>query len=528
MQKIKELLERIFPCGTRRVLKFSFIFTFVFGFAAHGYCFLNGNFRHDNLVIYAELGEELWKLRLGRYLVPVYRLFRGGLSLPLFIGIISLVWISLAVYFCCRFFGVSKLPTVAAFSAVMAVNITVISQAASYLYELDFDMFALLCSVLAACCWKRGGKAYWLTPVFVFVSLGIYQAYLAVTVTLMMLYSIIALAKEEDTDAKKVVVKGLKGIAALLMGAVIYALGLLLLSRVLCVTYESGTSNSLTNLLTPKSGRLLSLLRDCYVFVIERLFAIGGVWMKFLRSSYPVTAVCAVLLALVPAVILALKLKKKIKPLNFVLICVLGALLPLGVNFIWILADGTVHYLMCFAFWFIWLLPLLIIEMPTFEKSFKGRFKNIAKVTVAFCLALMVFTHIQTANAAYVRQDLIATTTSSVLTDVRRIMSDTDGYIAGETEVMFVGDYNADIDLRGFVNTYGLAGLSSNLSVTYAVSYSNYFRYYFNEYISAVEPTEKVLESAEYKAMPCYPDRGCVGYIDDVLVVKFDDWGSGF
>lgn len=195
MEKIKKALYGIFPAETFAVLKTSFAATFILGFIAHGYAFLNGIFSHDDLMIFADSSEEQWKLTLGRFFVPIYRALRGGYNSPLLIGVLALVWISLSVYFCCRFFDIKSRAVTVAFSAVFTVNMTVIAQTASYLYELDFDMFALLCAVLAACLWKKGGKAMFAVPLFVLASLGIYQSYVEVTVALMIMHSIVALEK---------------------------------------------------------------------------------------------------------------------------------------------------------------------------------------------------------------------------------------------------------------------------------------------------------------------------------------------
>lgn len=208
MQKLKDFVLRIFPAQTHRVLKYSFVFTFIFGFVAHGYCFLNVLFSHDNLIIFADRSEEQWKLTLGRFFVPIYRALRGGYNSPLLIGVLALLWISLSVYFCCRFFDIKSRAVTAAVSAVFTVNLTVIAQASTYLYELDFDMFALLCAVLAAYLWKKGGKALFAVPLFVFASLGIYQSYVEATVALMIMHSIVALVKEYNADVKQIFKKG--------------------------------------------------------------------------------------------------------------------------------------------------------------------------------------------------------------------------------------------------------------------------------------------------------------------------------
>nr|WP_072515135.1 hypothetical protein [Ndongobacter massiliensis] len=68
------------------------LFTFFWGLLAHAYGFLNGFFTHDGLnALIADSTEELWKVELGRFLVPVYRqLVRSAVTTPWVIGVIGL------------------------------------------------------------------------------------------------------------------------------------------------------------------------------------------------------------------------------------------------------------------------------------------------------------------------------------------------------------------------------------------------------------------------------------------------------
>lgn len=457
--------------------------------------------------------------------MPVYRAFRGGVNSPVLTGFLALVWISLAVYFCCRLFGAVRRRVVAAIAAVFTVNLTVIAQTSGFLYELDFNMFALLCAVLAACFWKRGGKALLASPLFVLVALGIYQSYVSVTAVLMMVCSVLALTKSYDADTKRIVLKGLKGVGALLCGAALYAACLAVLSLGFGVSFESNAANSLTGLKNAGGYISFRLIKEMYSFTVSRWLNLRGVRVAvtvFGKSlTAVISAVCFVLLALIPAVTVCMTLKKRIKPLNLLLSALLCALLPVSMSFCWVLTNGYMQHLMMFSFWIVWLIPILLTESDGFKQSFKPRLKTAAKAVAFGCLAVIIATNVKTANAAYVKKDLENSATLSVITDVSRLIHDTDGYTAGETEVAFVGNYNGGAKLSGFEELYGMFGSAYNLATPTGTSVERYYRFVLNERLNSCYPTEKILKSSDFAAMPCYPDRGCVGYVDGVLIVKF-------
>lgn len=120
--------------------------TFLWGLVAHAYGFLHNNLSHDVLNAFVAMTtEEIWKIELGRFFVPVYRyLFRGAVSLPWLIGLVGLFWTSLAVFFTIQLLDVKKKPVIALIAGIMASNITYISQIATYVYEFDFNALALL------------------------------------------------------------------------------------------------------------------------------------------------------------------------------------------------------------------------------------------------------------------------------------------------------------------------------------------------------------------------------------------------
>ena len=224
--------------------------TFILGLWTHGYGFLHDSFSKDSLSeFYGASGGSAWKIQLGRVIVPIYRqIFRTELTLPWMVGLLSLLWIGLSVYLVTRIFRIqSKLSTVL-IAAIFTANITVAATAATYSHDYDCDMFALLCSVCAVYCWKELRLGWLLGAVFVALSLGIYQSYISVAITLVLFVCILNLL---DGETFLTVMKnGLKAVGMLLLGGVVY---FLLMKSVLAftgITLASGDTNSLDSALT--------------------------------------------------------------------------------------------------------------------------------------------------------------------------------------------------------------------------------------------------------------------------------------
>ena len=151
--------------GERQRLLASFAAVFLFGLLAHGYAFTNFTVSHDSLnemflsgdIRYAAGSVADWKISLGRFLYPAYRtVFSSGAGTPWLSGVLSLVWVSLAVYLVSRLFSVDNALLLAVIGALFVTNVSYSALAATYIYDLDGDMLAMLLAVCAAYLLLRG------------------------------------------------------------------------------------------------------------------------------------------------------------------------------------------------------------------------------------------------------------------------------------------------------------------------------------------------------------------------------------
>ena len=269
---------------SKKLMLQSFIYTFILGLIAHGYCFLNTVMSHDALNnIY--IGSKWTRLRAGRFFYPLYLSWvRGRNLVPWLIGILAIIWISIAVYMTLKMFNINKTVMIAAVAGICVANPTVYSIAATYLHDLDADMFAMMCAVLGAYLWSKAITCQNIkkrmillgTGAFVIsVTMGIYQSFLSVTIVLIMLACIRdVVTGNEFLDVLK---RGLKGIAMLAVAAVCYVIEIVLFSKFTGISIMGNSDyNSLGNVGNSLSGGIFSSIVAAYMDFIKSFKASLG------------------------------------------------------------------------------------------------------------------------------------------------------------------------------------------------------------------------------------------------------------
>ena len=210
-------------------------------------------------------------------------------------------------------------------------------------------------------------------------------------------------------------------------------------------------------------------------------------------------------------------------------------LLPLGLNTARLFSGEDVHDLMKYAFWLVYLLPLLLIGESTLQGPGE---KSAAGIAASLLVLLLLWGNVQTANAVYVKKDLEQEATLSLMTRVLgRIEAEPD-YVPGETPLVFVGaDQTLYPQVYGFEAYYDITGAEYPGAIPYSEcfyyynAYTAYFRYVLNTRAQMADTaTWRALQNDErVEAMPAYPARDCLQTLDGVLVVKLGepvDWSA--
>lgn len=504
----------------KKLLKQSFLYTFILGFVTHGYFFANFMVSHDSLNNLFISGD--WsKANFGRIFYHIYMILsRGRIVLPWLIGILAICWCSLAVYLILRLFDIRKSSTIFMVSAIGITNPTVYALTATYIHDLDADLFALLLAVFSVTlCNKamtevskkvRYGLIF-AGAVLLSIVLGIYQSYISVAIALIIIYSIKELLAQKDFQ--KVLLRGLNGVAMLAISAILYLCEIKIFSYFAGISImDNNNYNGLGNMSSVFSGGLLNKVFHAYMDFFMAF--------KNLVSSYPgrtylivhlILAICIIGIVLYGL----LKLDWKSKALTIVL----GILMPLGMNISFVLSGGTIHDIMRYAFWFIYLLALILLLWIVEDVSIPTGIKKILYGLVMFCLLIVASGNIQTANTIYVKKDLEYQSTLSYMTRVAERMEQQEDYIPGKTPVAIIGENVIGITRYGFEQYTNITGVELESPITFYKTYEKYFEYVLGTPVS-FHYDETLKNDKRVIIMPSFPKEGSVEMIDGILVVK--------
>ena len=521
--------------------RFSLISAVVWVLAGHAYAFFNDLFSHDALnALYASGMEERWKVELGRFVFPLYRtIFRGALATPWVIGLLTILWVALAVYVLAKIFELKTFAPIFFAAGILAVNRTMFCLGGTYLYELDIDMLSVFLAALSVYLWKNRKYGFLLGALPLVGTLGIYQCNISVAAVLVIFVLVLALVRGEMT-AKEAFRKGLLALAMLAIGALIYLAFLKLISWIVGISPVSGYYNSITNILKPKTRGIFSLLFGMYRDYRKTVF--------YWPTSYPeILIICAVLFSLLATLIQMVwnGVRRKVGKPALVLAAVLLALVPAASNTAYVLNNGDVHDLMKYAVWMVFLLPLIVLgkahdvvdaggdadaassESENASSSKALRLKKAIPSIVYVLVFVILADFVVSANSIYLKKNLEQHATLSLMTRVFYDIDRTPGYVAGETPICFIGAPDLDRQMPGFEKYYLFTGTWSGSAVAsdnyeyFYHPYRVYAQYYLNEKAAfcSIEEYNRFKKDTAILTMPVYPEEGSIGWVDGVLII---------
>lgn len=498
--------------------------TFILGLLAHGFCFANAFFTHDGmegLHSGIESGQWAWKISLGRFMQPIYYLVRGSLAAPWLIGMISLLWLSLSNYFIIRLLKLDYSWMNILVCGLTTTHLTVSTTNAVYMHECDTYMLALLFAVLSVFTF-RTWKWCWIPAVCcTIVTLGLYQAYFAVSVSLYMILLSQDLLKQEN--AKQCFLKALQFVATLMLGLLIYS-QLINLSFQLTGCYPFGDYNSIDKVSFSEQGYFSSPM-----WVL--MFTGSTCKMFFLHyfqqpTAYPYLepAINTLLALLTIAGIARLLILSKISKSNLVLLLGLLLLFPLGTNIIYFISKGMSHTLMRFAFVCPFLLCLVILNLNLQI----GRPINGSKTCIACGFGFLIFANIVFANQLYLQRELVHQNDLTIKTRILYELEHHPDYRYNETPVALIGSswYSPMNTARaGFEHLSEPFGVTSNLGFTHYRTNVAIFKTELGYPLKMASKKEvfRLHDLPEVRDMPIFPHTGYMKMVEGYLIIKISD-----
>ncbi len=500
---------------TKRQLAYAVGFTLLFTLLSHGYRFLSLGYSGDAMLI-SQVGEEPFQIALGRFLQPVYWHIRGYIAAPLTVGLFTAAALAVSACIACHVLRLRRPLSIALLCGLMCANETLSTASAAYLQWLDVYAVSLMLCLLGVLLSRRYRLGWLLAPVPFALALALYQAYLPCAAVLLILALIGDLI---DGDAPgRVFLRGVRAVASLLLGLLLYALMLRMVHGALGVT-ASQDYNGVGRVAALELSSLPGLIAGAYAMPLRFLFGVGEqppmTWHIALLPAPLNIALALLTCALIAANLRRMKLPAALLTL---LMC---AVLPLAMNFVQVISEGIVSGLMIYAFFFTAALPLMLAERLA-PVRLPGRC-----VCGAACalLALVLGIDIAASGQMSLKRDLEFTATTSAAARILDAAERTEGYVPGETPVLVHGLLSSSaiaVERPGFETIARHQGMR----YTYAASYETAFNWYMD---MAIAPNMNLLpakttptdgQQRALDAMPAFPQPGFAAMCDGVLLVK--------
>ena len=528
------------PTNKYHRITLSLISTVIFAILAHSYRFYNNMFSGDSLMnIYQD--DSAWQIALGRIGQPVYLMFRGSLCNPWLISFLAIIFTGLAVYITAEILDIRRPLMIVLISGLYECNIAVTCQNATYLPWVDIYALALLTAVLGIYLVKltiisAHKRVYNVLLLFaaafsLAISLSLYQAYICVAISLVMIVVMLDL-QTEGSPYKRLITNLLSYCLIMLAAAAIYYITWKCLQRALNIWTADGynglasvgdySGTSIGGLIALTYRKVLEYYSNPEVFtsLVFRNMSLSILWVWLIRVAN-VLAIVSVIYGYV-----SINRRNKTGIASRIMQLVILLLLPIGLNFICIISKGMVHSLMVYSYIMFYILAIKLMDSAGNSNDIRQMTHSVRGIiesaVVILFAGIFIWNNIVYANQVYLKKALQDQAASALMNRIVEDIEAMNDYVPGVTPVAIEGrfdmtDYISDIPGMENIRPYGM-GETALLYPGTDYAYINY------ELSVAMNLTRLTDEQIALTAdMPSYPANGSIEYVDGIVVVKVSE-----
>ena len=497
--------------------KSAFIAAFLGGLLAHLYIYTNTIPNFDGI---SRVYDEQQMTVSGRWFLHYASGIYGYVQNPMLIGLLAMFFLAVAAMLTVNLLSV-KNNVIAGAWGLLSVLTPAIAYTNTYTFTAAVYCFAILLATVAV--WlvtDKGYKGFLIGCAVLALSMGIYQVYVTVAITLS-LYLVLAKALEDGSTAKATFLSGVRYVSFLATGTLLYygILKIFLWKKNLKLLSYLGMNQVEQGY---PVGQLGQILADTYREVAAYFF-------YNTRTSYngaAIRSIAAILLLICTVLLLGTYLVQKLRKENSLKITIgvsMIILLPLGANFGKVMSPFTATSpIMKYSYVYICLLPVILWKYVKQAERIRNYFVR-AGVAGAFLFAFVFW---QQDNTLYTMLNQVHRATLSFVTNVVGRIESCPGYQMG-MPVVIVGGYPADrydTDITAYDWVEQGAILSSSV-----IPLNKHIYYYMQDWLNVPieEPAQEVFEevaaSEVFRNMPRYPDDGSVQIYDGKVIVKMQE-----
>ena len=508
---LKKINENILPQW-----KICFFAAFLVGVLAHLYKIVNWLPNWDSLVFRYDSQNMI---ALGRWFLPVVCSFSSFYDLPFLNGIIAIVFHGLGAVCICKILNIQKRITAFLIGAVV-VSFSTVTSVMMYNYVADGYSIAFFLSTLAAFYMTKEKPKYILSIVLITLSTGIYQAYITVTIMLILIKLIdeIIFNKVSFGDVwKKIVHMFLTGV----LGMAIYSLVLKVILGIFSVDlldYQGvNATASLSNIDILGSLYVVKeTFRKCFfdlsgginVYVVLNIFIFAFTFIYYLKT------------------LINNKIYKK--PASIFMIVVLGVMLIVGSGALAFINAGIdYHNLMLMGYSVFYLFFLIIYERGTEDK-----YSCIKCWTVLLTAMVIIANQVVISNVSYHKAQIAYEKSYGVLIRISdRIEQIPEAQmcdkilVIGALENSEAYSVNLTPDITGITDGYIIRADDEIVGQSVLCSALNDYCDKNYKFVSGVEK-KKLVKREDVKSMDKWPAKNCVAVVDDTVIIKLGTEGE--
>lgn len=460
----------------------------------------------------------------GRWLINIIDSFRKNLAIPTITTIISIIVTAINAMFIVDLLNLKSRISVV-FTSVFLVVSPCLAMTLLYSYTADAYCYAFLFATLAVWCIYRekhkiagaiGGA------IFTMLTLALYQSYIGAIVGMCMLKPIVDLIRSKQ-DYKKFFQK--IGISILV---VIIGVGLYWISEQIALavygttlsTYNGANDIGIMNTLKNLPSSIYSIYRNFYEFFL------GNEIVRNPNMSRDKFYLILFIVVFISALIVLATRKnddKKSKIIDTILIIVATALLPVGLNFVVLIAPTTTFYPLNTAHLLL-VIPFIMAILECLDRAIILKW-----VSFVMCFIIAV-TYYLTDNASYLAIRLNYNQAYSTTVRIVDRIENTEGYTSDKSWLIvgILDDSNTD-------QVSDVYFLTISDLVDGPIFHGNFWgaRETWTKFLQAylgISPTWASVEeyfeicgTEEFLNMPIFPEQGSVQEINGVMVVKLTE-----
>ena len=487
-----------------------FVSAMLMGFIAHIYKLTNWLPNWDSFVFRYDPQNMI---AMGRWFLPIVCAPSSFYDLPWLAGLLALLFHALGAVCICKMFRIHKNTTAALIGAVV-ITFPTVTSVLMYNYVADGYAFAFLLSCMAAMFLSDEKPNYIGSVICITLSVGIYQAYITVTVMLLLCYLILE-SLREDSTAVTLIIKSLKILAAGVLGMVLYYLVMTVILKV------TGTElleyQGINNALSLSGTNILGVF-----YTIKHSFT--DYFFDFSNGISAFTVLNCIIFSAAVMIYLEDIIRHQTSPLKILLIVVYVIFLPIGASVLaFINSDVDYHNLMKMGFCVFYLFFILQYEKTDFKYPKLYAAKSWAILGVSLAL---VFSNTVIANVSYHKLGMAYEKSYGTLIRIADRIEQTEGaadcdsiLVLGALENSEAYSVTLPPDMTGTTDGYILRADDEVVGQSVLCSALND---YCGKNYSFLAGSEKsmLLEEIDIEKIGVWPASDSIFVVDKVIVIR--------